>query len=227
MPIPLTEAQREVLRSGAVVVRTLIDFHLDSGRYSFWDGEGNVAFDGTTYLAASEFGEVSAISLGQDLGAEGVEVSLNGTALAEASPDPLSPGALFGTVENENYQLRRADIRFAFFHAETGELILLHRRFGGFIDQLRQVEEVSGERMVEWLRCSLESIARRYLVRGARTRSHDDQQDIWTGDEGFKFTASAIMKQGTLYWGRRPPRSGGGGGGTGGGTGDDSLVVHV
>lgn len=226
MPIPLTPSQREALR-GQIKVRTLIDFYLDSGRYSFWDGDGNVDFDGTTYLAAAEFGEISSISLGQDLGAEGIEISLNGTALVEASPAASNAAALFGSVETENYQMRRVEIRFAFFSAETDELVLLVKRFAGFIDQMRQVEEFADGVATEWLRCALESIARRYSVRGARTRSNDDQLDIWASDEGFKFTASAISKQGTLYWGRRGPRTGGGGGGGGGGTGDDSLVVHV
>lgn len=208
MAITLTTAQRELLAAGAVHIRTLIDFHLDSGRYSFWDGEFDMAFEGQTYVSASDFGEVSAISLGQDLGAEGVEIKVNGTKLQEASPDPLDPGALFGTIETENYQLRRVDIRFAFFDPETLELVLLVRRYAGFIDQVRQVEEVGDAgQITSWLIFNLESIARRYSVRGARTRSHDDQQEIWAGDTFFKFTASTIEKANTLYWGREPPKN--------------------
>lgn len=225
MAITLTSEQRALLASGAVAIRTLVDFHLDSGRFSFWDGDFNWEFDGQTYIAASDFGEVSGVSMGKDLGAEGVELRLNGTKLQEASPDPLDPGALFGTISEENYQLRRVDIRFAFFNPETGELVLLVRRYAGFIDQIRQVEEVGDDgKITAWLIISLESIVRRYSVRGGRTRSHDDHQDIWPGDTFFKFTASAVAKQGTLYWGRKPPRTyngnthngaitGGGGGG--------------
>lgn len=208
MAISLTTEQRALLRSGAVAVRCLIDFHLDSGRQSYWDGDEAWAYDGATYLPASDFGEISAVSLGLDLGAEGMEIRLNGTKLHEASLDPLDPGALFGTIENENYQLRRVDIRFAFFDAETGALVLIIRRFAGFVDQIQQREEVGDDgRMTEWLIVKLESIARRYGVRGGRTRSHDDQQDIWPGDTFFKFTADSSAKAGTLLWGRAGPQN--------------------
>lgn len=206
MPIALSAEQRALLRSGALAIRTLIDLHFDGGRVSVWDGHEHFAFDGVTYVACADFGEISAISLGQDLGAEGVELRLNGTRLLEASPDPFDLAAVFGTVEQENYQLRRVDIRFAFFDADTGALALLVRRFAGFIDQIRQVEEVGDDgQMTSWLIVSCESIARRYGVFGGRTRSHDDQLDIWAGDTGFKFTANAVMKSGTLYWGRMAP----------------------
>lgn len=210
MPISISPEQRALLRSGALSVRTLIDFYLDSGRYSFWDGDENWTFDGAQYLAASQFGEIGVISTGQDLGAEGLEVRLNGTALLEANPDAGDPAALFGTFEQENYVMRRVDIRFAFFHAETGALVLLIRRYAGYVDQARQVEEIGDDgRVTSWLVIALESIARRYGVRGARTRSHDDQQEIWPGDEGLKYTANAVLRQGSFYWGRWPPGQGG------------------
>lgn len=216
MAIPLTAEQQAYLRSGAIVVRTLIDFHLDSGRYSFWDGDENFDFEGQTYIVASDFGEISAISMGKDLGAEGVEIRVNGTKLQELSPDPLDPGAIFGTIGEENYQTRRVDIRFAFFHAETGALVLLAKRYAGYIDQMRQVEEIGDDgNLTAWLIISLESIARRYLVRGGRTRSHDDQQEIWPGDTGFKYTGASIGKQRSLWWGRNAPASSSVGGITG------------
>lgn len=206
MPVALTVEQRAALRQSSVAIRTLIDFHLDSGRYSLWDGDAAVAFDGTTYMPASDWGEISNISLGADLGAEGMEIRVNGTKLRELSPDPFDPAALFGTIEQENYQMRRVDIRFAFFDMESGLLLLLIRRYAGFIDQARQVEEIGDDGRAQcWLVLALESIARRYSVRGARTRSNDDQQDIWAGDTGFKMTASALAKRGSLSWGRLPP----------------------
>ncbi len=206
MAVTLTAAQRALLQSGRVAVRTLMDFYLDSGRASFWDGHQNMAFDGTTYYAASDVLEISAINLGRELGAEGITIRLNGTKLQEASPDPLDPGALFGTMESVNYQMRRVEIRFAFFDPDTGAMIMVVRRYTGFIDQARQVEDVNDDGSMQcWLVLSIESILRRYGVRGGRTRSHDDQQDIWASDTGFKFTASTIEKQGTLYWGRLPP----------------------
>lgn len=209
MPLALTDAQIALLESENVKVRTLIDIYLDSGRVSIWDGGFNYSFDGTVYLAAAQFGHISGLSLGQDLGAAGVELHLNGTKVMEASPEPSDPAAIFGTIDSENYQLRRVHIHFAFFAADTGALVLKQRRYAGFIDQIRQEEKADNEgRMETWLVCSLESIARRYGVNGGRTRSHDDQQEIHAGDEFFLFTSQSVLGHGSVYWGRASPRVG-------------------
>lgn len=212
MPVALTADERAALRRPRLAVRVLIDLYLDSGRASFWDGGEHWAYDGTTYYAVSEFGEVSAISMGLDLGAEGIELRLSGTKLKQASIDPLDPGALFGTIEEEDYQLRRVNVRYAFFDPDAGAdaeaaLLLIIPGHAGLIDQIRQVEEISEEsgEAEDWLIVSCESVARRYGVRTGRTRSHEDQQEIWPGDTFFKFTAPTTAKQGSLWWGRKAP----------------------
>lgn len=209
MPVVLNDAQRESLRRQRLAIRTFVDFHLDSGRYSFWDGpEGHVEFDGGTYYNASDFGEIGSISMGTDLGAEGLELKLNGTKLQQ-NIEGLDPATLFGTLEDETYQMRRVDIRFGFFDCDSGELIFLMRRFAGVIDQARQVEEIdaaSGTAQ-SFLIIALESLARRYGVRVGRTRSNDDQQEIWPGDTFFKFTASSVAKGNSIPWGRAGPKA--------------------
>lgn len=215
MPIPLTSDERAALASETVAIRTLVDFHLDSGRVSFWDGDSIRTIDGVDYIPCGDFGEVGEISMGTDLGAEGVELKLNGTKLVEQAPDASDPGALFGEIEAETYQLRRVDVRFAFFNAETGALIFMKKRYAGLIDQMRQVEELSQQTDAaeEWLIVALESVARRYGIRGGRTRSNEDQQAIFPGDTFFKFTSPSVARQGSLIWGRKE----GGGAGSGGG----------
>lgn len=206
MPIALTADERAALEAEAVAIRTLVDFHLDTGRVSFWDGDSVRAFDGTDYIPIGDYGEVGEISMGTDLGAEGIELKLNGTKLVEDAPDASDPGALFGAIEDETYQLRRVDVRFAFFSAETGALIFVKKRYAGLIDQMRQVEEIASQTDAaeEWLIVSLESVARRYGVRGGRTRSNEDQQAIFPGDTFFKYTSPSVAKQGSLIWGRKP-----------------------
>lgn len=213
MPIALTDDEKAALRRGSIAIRTLIDFHFDSGRYSFWDGEFHwEAEPGVTYLAVSDFGEVSSVGMGQDLGAEGITLRLNGTKLIEASPDADDPGAFFGMIEEENYQQRRTDVRFAFFDIDTGALLFTKRRYAGLVDQMRQLEEINEQFTAaeQWLVIALESMARRYMVRSGRTRSHEDQREIDATDDFFKFTAPSVAKQGNIWWGRRPPGSGGG-----------------
>ena len=209
MPITLTDAQRAALESNAIAIRVLIDLYLDSGRYSFWDGGRDWEYDGTIYRAASDFGEISSIRMGQDLGAEGMELKLNGTKMQELSPDPLDPGALFGTIESEPYQMRRTHIHFAFFDVAPGArgtLLFKVRRYAGLIDQIRQVEEIGDDGMAQaMLVVSLESVARRYGVRSGRKRTAVDQREIYPDDSFFDFVPQTTAKQGSLYWGRLPP----------------------
>lgn len=204
MPVPLTDEERATLASGALAIRTLVDFHFDSGRVSFWDGDAPYTIGGQEYLPIGDYGEIGEISMGADLGAEGVELKLNGTKLIEDSPDLTDPGALFGEIEDETYQMRRVDIRFAFFSTTTGALVFSVKRYAGLIDQIRQVEELSDamDRAEEWLIVALESVARRYGQRNGRTRSNEDQQAIFPGDEFFLFTSPSVARQGSLTWGR-------------------------
>lgn len=233
MAVTLTADQRAALRSGAIAIRVLVDLYLGSGRYSFWDGVQHMTLDGQQYLAAGAFASISTISFGQDLGADGVEIVFDATRLLEASPEPFDPAALLATIHDEAYHQRRIDIRFAFFNAETGEQVLTLRRFGGLIDQIEirdappSDDGPGGAHMV--IRC--ESVARRYGRREGRVRSHEDQTEIWPGDDFFKFTQATITAERRIIWGRRPPGGGGaigdGTSGVGGGGGVIGVPIDV
>lgn len=215
MAVTLTDAQREKLR-GPIAVRTLIDFYLDSGRYSFWDGDGHWNYDGTRYLAAGAFASISPISLGKDLGAEGLEAVLDGTRMLEgAELDPNDVAAVLGSIEAEQYHLRRTTVRWAFFSVdagEYGELVLVLSRHRGLIDQMRQEERKAddGYSSFQALVAAIESVARLYGKRGGRLRTNEDQQEIWPGDTFFKFTPSSVEQQGTLSWGHKKGQPDGG-----------------
>jgi hypothetical protein len=189
-----------------VAIRVLVDLYLGSGRYSFWDGHQHASLDGQTYLAAGAFSTISGISFGQDLGADGVEITFDASRLLAASTEPFDPAALLATVHDEAYHQKRVDIRFAFFDAETGALVLTVRRFGGIIDQIEIRETPGGDEgpgsAAMIIRC--ESVARRYGRREGRTRSHEDQTEIWPGDDFFKFTQSTVASERRLIWGRKP-----------------------
>ncbi|MGL5116504.1 MAG: hypothetical protein ACRC7C_14390 [Beijerinckiaceae bacterium] len=219
MALALTGAQRALLRGPAIAIRVLVDLYLGSGRYSFWDGAEHMTLSGQMYLAAGAFSSVSSISFGQDLGADGIEIVFDATRLLEGSPEPFDPAALLATIHDETYHQKRVDIRFAFFDPETGEQALTVRRFGGVIDQIEIRDAPPGEDgpggALMVIRC--ESIARRYGRREGRTRSHEDQTEIWGADDFFKFTSSTIASERNIVWGRKPAGAGGalGGGGSG------------
>lgn len=236
MAVTLTEAQRAALRGHAIGLRVLVDLYFGSGRYSFWDGAEHYTIDGVQYLAAGAFASVSAISYGQDLGAEGIEIILDGTRLLAGSAEEGDPAAVLASIHSETYHQQRVDVRFAFFSAETGELILTLRRFAGLIDQAEIKEVPAGDEGPggAFLVLKCESIARRYGRREGRTRSHEDQSEIWAGDEFFKFCSASVAGETRLQWGRQPASSlvsgnvggGSGGGGDGGGNTGGGRIVH-
>ncbi|MBI1188325.1 MAG: DUF2163 domain-containing protein [Alphaproteobacteria bacterium] len=219
MALNLTPDQRAALRGHALGIRALADVYLDSGRYSFWDGDAHLNLNGALYLAAGAFAGATHISYGADLGAEGLELTLDGTRLAALSPDPLDPAQILATIEEETYQQRRVEVRFAFFSMETHALLFTLRRFAGVIDQIEQRTELSDDGARRLLIVKCESVARRYGRRLGRTRSNEDQQAIFPGDEFFKYVVPAVTTQGSLYWGKNPPpvRSGRPGGAPGNG----------
>ena len=205
MALPLTPAQRAALRRGAIGARALLDLYLASGRYSFWDGDEHESINGVTYVSAGAFATVSDISYGIDLGADGIEIAFDATRLLNASPDPFDPVKLLSTINAEDYHQKRAEMRLILFDTETREQILVVRSFTGVIDQM-PIEETPGEGgSSAILIVKLESVARRYGRRVGRTRTHEDQQEIWPGDDFFKFVGSTIAKERQIYWGRMPP----------------------
>lgn len=207
MAIPLTPAQRAGLRRGAIGARALLDLYLGSGRYSFWDGDEHQDFNGQTYISAGAFATVSDISYGIDLGADGIEIVFDATRLLNASPDPFDPVKLLASITAESYHQRRAELRLVLFDIETREQILLTRSFTGVIDQM-VIEEApanSNGGASVLLVLKLESVARRYGRRVGRTRTHEDHQEIWPGDNFFQFVSSTVAKERQLYWGRMPP----------------------
>ena len=215
MAVPLTPEQRLALRQHAIGLRVLVDLYLGSGRYSFWDGAEHYTIGGQLYLAAGAFAQISAISYGQDLGAEGMEIIFDATRLLDVSPEPFDPAALLATIHEEAYHQRRIDIRFWFFDAETGAEVLVLRRFAGIIDQIEINEAPGGDDGPgsATMRIKCESVARRYGRREGRTRSHEDQQEIWGAgqDDFFKFTSASIAGERRLMWGRNTGAQGAGG----------------
>jgi hypothetical protein len=205
MALALTFDQRRALRRGAIKMRTLVDLYLDSGRYSFWDGAGHAELNGVYYLAAGAVGSVSGITLGTGLGAEGIEIRLDGTRLIAESYSTDDPAALLATFFSENYHLRRVEISYAFFDAETDALILVQRRFAGLIDQARLEEQLGDDGAREILVLACESVARRYGRRTGRIRAHEDQSEIWGAgvDDFFKFCAPSVTGERSLKWGKK------------------------
>lgn len=205
MALPLTPDQRAALRRGAIGARAMLDLYLGSGRYSFWDGDDHETINGVTYISAGAFATISDISYGIDLGADGIEIVFDATRLLNASPDPFDPVKLLSTINAEDYHQRRAELRLVLFDAETREQILLVRSFTGVIDQM-PIEESPGEDGASVLLIiRLESVARRYGRRVGRTRTHEDHQEIYPGDDFFRFVSSTVAKERQLYWGRMPP----------------------
>jgi hypothetical protein len=233
MAVALTTEQRTALQGPAIAIRVLADFYLGSGRYSFWDGVEHMSIGGQEYLAAGAFASITPISFGSDLGAEGIEITLDATRLLSGTEDASDPAELLATIHEEAYHPKRVEVRFAFFSAETGELVLSLKRFAGIIDQIeiREVPPSSDGPGAALMVMRCESVARRYGRREGRTRSHEDHQEIWPGDDFYKFMSASVTAERRILWGRQAtPGStnvGGGGGGGGGGSIEDYVLINI
>lgn len=204
MSVPFTTDERLALREGAIALYLCLDLFLDSGQQSFWDGPEDVTISSRTYVAIGAYGGVSTVTMGADLGGGGIELVLDASKLLSDANDVTDPAYFLSTIISDGgYRQRRMELAYSIWNAETGAHIRNVRRFTGLIDQMEIREEPGGEeggRALLIVRC--ESLALRYGQRIGRVRSHEDQQEIWAGDDFFKYCAGSVAQERQLVWGR-------------------------
>ncbi|MDX2277711.1 MAG: hypothetical protein NW206_19850 [Hyphomonadaceae bacterium] len=214
MALALTTAQRNALRSGPLALYLCCDLELDSGTERFWDGPEDATIDGDTFLAIGAFASASSVSMGLDLGGGGVELMLDATKLLDAAANPTDPAYFLSTIiSNGGYRQRPMHLYYSFWNASTGLHILQVRAFTGLIDQMTILQRPGADgRGQAILKVACESLTLRYGTRVGRVRSHADQQEIWPGDDFFKFCAGSVAQERNLDWGKEGSNNGGGGG---------------
>jgi len=204
LAFPLSSGQRSALR-GNVGVFLCVDLFLDSGLCSFWDGPENVIIGERTYVATGAYAGATAASSGAHMSAQGVQLSLDASRLLADAADETDPAYFLSTIISEGgYRQRRVEMAYSVWSADPIAHVMQRRCFTGLIDQMEIREAPGGDdgrgQSILLVRC--ESLALRYGQRVGRTRSHEDQQEIYPGDDFFKAASGSIATERNLMWGR-------------------------
>lgn len=205
MAVPLTTGQRNALRSGPLALYLCVELDLDSGTVRFWDGPDHVDIDGDTYYAIGAYAGCTTISMGADLGGQGIELTLDATKLLGDAGDVSDPAYFLSTIISDGgYRQRPMRAAYSFWNAQTGVHLLQIRKFTGLIDQMEIREEPGGDGSGQaLLKVRCESMTLRYGQRVGRIRGNEDQQEIFAGDEFFKLCAGSIATERELLWGHK------------------------
>lgn len=199
MAISLTSDQKTSLREDPLGIFLCVDLFLDAGTQRFWDGPETTAIGGNTYVATGGYAGASAVSQIADLGASGVELSLDASALLNAAGDPTDPAYFISQIiAAGGYRQRRQEWNYSIWNGKTGVHIFQRRCFTGVIDQMviRQAASGTARLVVRG-----ESLTLRYGQRIGRVRNHEDQQELYPGDDFFKLCSGSIATEKNIIWG--------------------------
>lgn len=183
----------DLLDSGRIVTRALMEFQFGTGTYGFWDGVGTMVYAGLTYVGAGSLISIDDLDYVSDLSSAAITFRLTAVPNSDLTPDVLA------SIESETYHGRPVILRRAYIHPDTRALVSVERIWRGYLDQVSHSYTIGGEAVLEM---SCESRARDNTRRGYRTYSDADQRRIDADDGGFRHAATAAAQ--TIYWGRTP-----------------------
>jgi hypothetical protein len=187
--IALPEEVLQLMDEGRLSIRGLMRFDFGDGSYGFTTASRPYTYAGLEYLPGG------VIQVEDIVGAVGFEASGLTIRLAEAPDDGLTPEVLAG-IENADYHQRPVTIWDAYFHPDTGELLLVTPVYRGLIDTIRHTTD--GEEAAIVAQC--ESRAIDNSKTGYRLRGTADQQSMWSGDRFYEHAEMAGKQE--LYFGR-------------------------
>lgn len=202
-----------LLQSGNLQARWLMTMYLDSGTSYFCDDWMDLT-DGTyTYIGASALCTVASINSSAPFAAESVTLTIDGTRLQQAGF--TDPAALFRAILGYNLVNRRVDLSMGFMAMGATQISLVVPVYAGKINYAR-IEDLQTDFGVSDtdevntpcnLTIVLDSLATRYQWSNSRTRSYQDQLQIDSTDQFFKFVSDTVAQELNLYWGMKNPVS--------------------
>lgn len=207
-------------------MRLLATFFLDSGTFRFCDDVVTMSDGTNNYIGASALAGATDIKSSAPYAAESVTITVDGTRISQTVSDPA---ALFQTILQDLLSNRRVDLAWGLSWPDAVNFSIVIPLFAGKINNAKvtdsavQLTDVfsggqgSPKASNSQLIITLDSLAMRYQYGTNRVRSHQDQQELHTGDNFFKFVGNTIANSHNLYWGRAAPNGSlSGVGGTGG-----------
>ena len=100
--------------------RWLVKLEFASGTTFYWNGIGDLLFDGNTYTGTGRLGSISEIRETQETQAEGIEL---GIMIVPTDETPDAIDAFINLSLDEKYQGRAVTVYQAFVNPDTNTLI--------------------------------------------------------------------------------------------------------
>jgi len=161
----------------ASTVRPIIltEMFFDTETLRFWNGVGEIYFNGETYTGSCNLLTISQIQETKSIKATGTKFTLSGI-----------PSSLISTALNEEYQGRKVKIYFGTMDGSGGIIADPATIFSGKADVMI-VEEGAETATIE---LSVESDARALKRVNERRYTDEDQKSKYPGDDGLEKVTS-------------------------------------
>ena len=178
-----TDYQNEVT---APVTRPFLLFQafFDSGTIRFWNGIGDLVYDGDTYTGAGNLLGLSQIDETTKVESRGITLKLSGI-----------PSAMVAIALAENYQDRKITVDIGFFDS-TGAIVVSPFRFFSGKADVMEIQD-SGDTATISLSAENDIIILQRV--NERRRTHEDQKLESATDTFFKNVTSLQNQQ--IVWG--------------------------
>ena len=174
-----------VTESGLVRPFFLVTLNFATGSLYLWTGNGDLVYNGTTYIGAGDLLKISSFEEKTDLGAVGASITLNGIK-----------ASLVQKARDEDYQGRSAIIHLGAFDS-TGSIISSPLiMFSGFMDIMTINEGAAFSDITVTLESKILQIERTK----ERRYTDADQRIDFPDDDGFEFVNA--LQDYEIVWGK-------------------------
>lgn len=207
MALDLTPGQRALMNSDNIKARVLTTWYMDHGTYRYCDDHSDITLGANTWIGASALAACSEIKSGQNMSAEPVTITIDGTRMYQAGFG--DPAAFFRLILELPLPNRRVKVELALGYADQEGWVFALPMFSGKINNVKledpqaKPEETAPQQSK--LIITLDALSIRYGWATYRVRTHQDQLDIDPTDMFFSFVHENQRNESTLYWGKKAP----------------------
>lgn len=199
----LTAAMVAELAKGAVQPVVFVEAEFATATVNFWSGVGDLAWDNKTWTGTGELGSISPIGETTEELAQPLSITLSGI-----------PTVLVDYVLNQLRRGKPLSVWLGFFSASGAVIADPDDSWSGRIDSGKIEDNGETSTITIIAESDLADLNRNEELR----YTHQNQQAMFPGDDGFKYVES--IQNLNLIWGRGQAIPVGGGGGQDGGSRD-------
>ena len=181
----ITNAFRTAVISDYVRPFLLFQAFFDTETVRFWNGVGDLTYDGDVYSGAGNLLSLDTIRETSKVESRGVTFTLSGV-----------PSSMLSVALNENYQRRKIAVDVGFFDASGAVIADPYRFFSGKADVMTIIEGRDT--------CTIGLTAENELIALQRTnerRRTDEDQKTHSSNDTF-FSRVAALQNRNIVWGK-------------------------